>query len=54
VSLAQLKPSKDVTEMIESWCCTIQDLSVKATVLANQCILDANLTPADATCISIT
>ena len=48
VSLAQLKPSKEVTEMIESWCCAIQDLSVKATILANQCIMDENLTPDDA------
>ena len=48
VSLAQLKPNKEVTEMIERWCCCIQDLSVKATTLANQCIVDENLTPEEA------
>jgi hypothetical protein len=48
VSLAQLKPSKEVTEMIERWCCCIQDLSVKATMLANQCIVDDKLTPGEA------
>jgi len=48
VSLAQLKPNKAVTEMIERWCCCIQDLSVKATLLANQCIMDENLTSEEA------
>jgi hypothetical protein len=48
VSLAQLKPSKEVTAMIERWCCCIQDLSVKATMLANQCIMDEKLTAEEA------
>ena len=48
VSLAQLKPIKEVTEMIERWSCCMQDLSVKATMLANQCIVDEKLTPEEA------
>ena len=43
LSIAQLRPQGPVLSMIERWCGVMQELWVKATLLANQCILDPAL-----------